>query len=991
MCNIYKYLIILFFVRLCSFECIKAQVIEIVSVEEDRFVEAEFSEPVLDSNGDACALIHIVGLSQTGFSFEGNIVKSVASQNEHYLSMPASSRRLRIKHPDYWTSEIDFRNWNVKLKGGDKLRVELSAEKIPIDETLSSVKKGTFLSVKTSPYGSDIKIDDKIVGQSPWVSKIKAGVHSLEISKENYLSLDTTLVILKNTTTNISGLLTKIEPVCFLSNAPESQVWIDGIKMGQVGDTIMIPVGEHQLFVKSNGYYGYCDSILISPNQKNYEVYLYKRFKDITKTYQGVTLTFIAIGDSLHHDYCELKSSSLPKEIDKSLKEDNRFPESNSKYFPNKDKAIRLSQVLDLPISFDGDHYTIKDYSDVILSLENLDGEEETAHKRFLRGIGEIKGKDYINAFRMFKSAWEMGDFEDEVISALTWMGFETIIKIPHQYAADRYLQLANSGFPKALYVMGWLYENGLYFQKDLNKAREMYEKAASVGDKASLWQLGWFAEKGYADNPNVTMAAFYYNLAENAFKEQAIHGTQPEESEAIYAIEQQLANKFSINELYAKGNVGKEHHATAYLKEAAHLGHFEAMREVSCIDGAIIGDELSMLSSASIVDGRYVPFFIKDLALKNNAVACEKLGRYYGEEKIDSCLYWLKKAVDLGNINAVQHLEKAVENIADIKKSYEVVFYIANTNAIAYEEPNGSNLDFDLFNVLKGDTLREDEHTSISVLPSGWLEYVIHAGGSYYYKQSDFYTKVYNCTYLINTKFINKQGILQFESSKGNKKSLFRIDRNGYMLTSELGIDMPDTLYVLDAGDRYLVYIEQDGFINIDKGAAFSTLGSDDISPTGKLLRNVQLPYLIAFEQSRAFPFVPYEVAILDGVELYRYKPNDRLSSELQDDSSAIYTVVEQEPQFPGGTKALMEFISKNLSYPTIAAKNGVQGRVTLSFVVEKDGSVSDIQEMRSPSEVLTKEAMRVVQAMPKWKCGKLNGKPVRVKYMLPITFRMQ
>ena len=119
----------------------------------------------------------------------------------------------------------------------------------------------------------------------------------------------------------------------------------------------------------------------------------------------------------------------------------------------------------------------------------------------------------------------------------------------------------------------------------------------------------------------------------------------------------------------------------------------------------------------------------------------------------------------------------------------------------------------------------------------------------------------------------------------------------------------------------------------------------------------------------------------------------SSQAAPEEEEDAEAntIFTVVEDEPEFPGGTKALMEFISKNLRYPAFAAENGIQGRVTLSFVVEKDGSVTDIQEMRSPSEDLTKEAKRVVSAMPKWKPGKQRGKPVRVKYVLPVTFRLQ
>ena len=119
----------------------------------------------------------------------------------------------------------------------------------------------------------------------------------------------------------------------------------------------------------------------------------------------------------------------------------------------------------------------------------------------------------------------------------------------------------------------------------------------------------------------------------------------------------------------------------------------------------------------------------------------------------------------------------------------------------------------------------------------------------------------------------------------------------------------------------------------------------------------------------------------------------SSQAAPEEEEDAEAntIFTVVEQQPEFPGGEKALMEFIKKNLKYPAFAAENGIQGRVTLSFVVEKDGSVTDIQEMRSPSEDLTKEAKRVVSAMPKWKPGKQRGKPVRVKYVLPVTFRLQ
>ena len=99
----------------------------------------------------------------------------------------------------------------------------------------------------------------------------------------------------------------------------------------------------------------------------------------------------------------------------------------------------------------------------------------------------------------------------------------------------------------------------------------------------------------------------------------------------------------------------------------------------------------------------------------------------------------------------------------------------------------------------------------------------------------------------------------------------------------------------------------------------------------------------------------------------------------------------MEEQPEFPGGTKALLNYLSKNIKYPTIAQENGIQGRVVLSFIVRKDGSVSDIEIVRGVDPVLDQEAVRVVEAMPKWKPGKQKGVVVNVKYVLPVMFRLQ
>lgn len=106
---------------------------------------------------------------------------------------------------------------------------------------------------------------------------------------------------------------------------------------------------------------------------------------------------------------------------------------------------------------------------------------------------------------------------------------------------------------------------------------------------------------------------------------------------------------------------------------------------------------------------------------------------------------------------------------------------------------------------------------------------------------------------------------------------------------------------------------------------------------------------------------------------------------------SNKVFDVVEEMPSFPGGQAALMSFLSSNIKYPVVAQENGVQGRVIVGFVVERDGSITDVKVMRSVDPSLDREAQRVVKAMPRWKPGKQNGSAVRVKYTVPVVFRLQ
>ena len=106
---------------------------------------------------------------------------------------------------------------------------------------------------------------------------------------------------------------------------------------------------------------------------------------------------------------------------------------------------------------------------------------------------------------------------------------------------------------------------------------------------------------------------------------------------------------------------------------------------------------------------------------------------------------------------------------------------------------------------------------------------------------------------------------------------------------------------------------------------------------------------------------------------------------------NNMVYDVVEVMPQYPGGQIAMLKYIMENIKYPKQIMEEGIQGRVTVSFIVEKDGRVSNVRLLRSVQPSLDKEAIRVVKSMPKWTPGKHNGKPVRVRFNLPVMFKLK
>jgi TonB family protein len=107
-------------------------------------------------------------------------------------------------------------------------------------------------------------------------------------------------------------------------------------------------------------------------------------------------------------------------------------------------------------------------------------------------------------------------------------------------------------------------------------------------------------------------------------------------------------------------------------------------------------------------------------------------------------------------------------------------------------------------------------------------------------------------------------------------------------------------------------------------------------------------------------------------------------------EDSEKVYDVVEEMPAFPGPPYALYEFLTRSIQYPKEARDKNIQGRVIVTFVVEKDGSISDARVVKSVDPLLDTEALRVVNSMHSWTPGKQNGEPVRVKYTVPVSFKL-
>ena len=120
---------------------------------------------------------------------------------------------------------------------------------------------------------------------------------------------------------------------------------------------------------------------------------------------------------------------------------------------------------------------------------------------------------------------------------------------------------------------------------------------------------------------------------------------------------------------------------------------------------------------------------------------------------------------------------------------------------------------------------------------------------------------------------------------------------------------------------------------------------------------------------------------------EVEEYIP---IEEEDEEEEAQIFTVVESMPGFPGGESARIRYLNENIKYPQMARESGIQGRVFVTFVVEKDGKVTDVRVLRGIGGGCDEEAVRVIKNMPRWNAGKQRGKPVRVQFNMPILFKL-
>ena len=122
--------------------------------------------------------------------------------------------------------------------------------------------------------------------------------------------------------------------------------------------------------------------------------------------------------------------------------------------------------------------------------------------------------------------------------------------------------------------------------------------------------------------------------------------------------------------------------------------------------------------------------------------------------------------------------------------------------------------------------------------------------------------------------------------------------------------------------------------------------------------------------------------------IMVFAFSLNVNAQEKKTENSDVVFTVVENEAEFPGGVEAMNRFMAENIKYPTLAKQKNIEGKVIISFIVEKNGTLSDIRTIKDIGVGCGDEGVRIVKLMPKWKPAKQKGQPVRQQFLLPISF---
>lgn len=607
----------LLFVASCF--SIDAQIIKTLSIQEEAPVTELPKESCLDMNGNECALLHVVGFKSGSLLFEGNVISQTYEHGDYYVFVPARTKRVRAKHPDYWATEISFQDFGAFLRGGVCYKVLLKAEKI--EETvidISAKKNEIVVSFLAKPFDADIFVDGSLLGKTPCVSKkIKAGSHHVRITKDGYLDLDTTFFVDKGNTYTIKELLPHLENVIFHSNAPIGEVWIDDKKVGELNNSsLQVSTGYHRTRLVAPGYYEEDSYVLIRPGQTSVSFNLRPKF-------QGKR-SVIVNGQPV-----QLSAENLPSYRDLYR---GKFP---NEIVPSKVRQgylVALSIENNSPITATYPYLEIRDYSDITFELDDLSAKLQNADNYYKYGVDRFVQKDYINAYRWFRAAFEIdGEISSltKELSALCRMSFNSSLVIPNRTVATRYATLSICEEPEFTFTYGWILEKGKFYPQDYIAAIEKYKNAAIYGDRSALWNLAWIYEQGYGVDKNVELASYFYKLASESFARDPylVEGCR-------YSIESKLY-RISPVDLYEMSKSANCDNLGAYRQEAVNAGNINAIKEGTGTGNA-----------------RYICY-----TPNGNAEMFKKIASHYCFSQIDSCIYYLQEAVVLNDREAVDLL----------------------------------------------------------------------------------------------------------------------------------------------------------------------------------------------------------------------------------------------------------------------------------------------------------------------------------------------